>query len=195
MPQDDDRSGRGAEEIVERIRRGDRGAEEELVGRYSRGVRLVLSGARRDAPAVDDLFQETFRVAIEKIRAGALREPGKLSGFVCAVARNLAIAHFRRRAAHATSDIEGEPSLASPDPDPLEAVLRAERSAVVRRVLSELTSDRDRRILFRFYIAEDEKEDICRDLALTSPHINRVLFRARERYRELYLEMTQREPR
>lgn len=60
----------------------------------------------------------------------------------------------------------------------------------MRRVLAELPSDRDREILFRFYIAEDEKDSICRDLGLTSLHFNRVLFRARERYRELYEETT-----
>ena len=58
----------------------------------------------------------------------------------------------------------------------------------MKRVLSEMPSDRDRQILFRFYIAEDEKDSICRDLDLTSLHFNRVLFRARERYRDLYLE-------
>ena len=56
----------------------------------------------------------------------------------------------------------------------------------------ELASERDRQILFRFYIAEDEKEAICRDLRSASLHFNRVLFRARERYRELYLEALKR---
>jgi RNA polymerase sigma-70 factor, ECF subfamily len=53
-------------------------------------------------------------------------------------------------------------------------------------VINELPSDRDRQILFRFYIAEEEKERICADLCLTGLHFNRVLFRARARYRELY---------
>jgi RNA polymerase sigma-70 factor (ECF subfamily) len=183
------------EDLVRRIRAGDREAEEQLVCRYRRGVTFILSSARRDAPAIDDLFQETFRIAIDKIRSGALREPAGLSGFICSLARNLTIQHFRRSAAHRTSDLAEEKALASPDPDALEDVLRVERSAVVRRVLSEMASERDRRILFRFYIAEDEKDEICRDLDLTSMHFNRVLFRARERYRTLYLEMTKRSPR
>jgi RNA polymerase sigma-70 factor (ECF subfamily) len=185
----------GTEELVARIERGDRSAEEDLVRRYQRGVIVILAGARRDPPAVDDLFQETFRIAIEKIRSGALRDPARLPGFICALARNLTIGHFRRAASRATSVLTEEQPLASPGPDPLEDVLRAERSAVVRRVLSEMSSERDRRILFRFYIAEDDKEEICRDLGLTSRHFNRVLFRARERYRDLYLEMMDRKPR
>ncbi|HET9795380.1 MAG TPA: hypothetical protein VFS34_13075, partial [Thermoanaerobaculia bacterium] len=58
------------ESLVRRIREGDLSAEEELVCRYQRPVSVVLATARRDAPAIDDLFQETFRIAIEKIRSG-----------------------------------------------------------------------------------------------------------------------------
>ena len=56
----------------------------------------------------------------------------------------------------------------------------------MRRVLAELKNDRDREILSRYYIADEAKEDICRDLELSDLHFNRVLFRARQRYRELF---------
>lgn len=81
--------------------------------------------------------------------------------------------------------------LPSPEPTPLESVLRSERAVIVRRVLAEMASERDRQILFRFYVAEDEKDEICNDLGLTSLHFNRVLFRARERFRQLYRETSQ----
>ena len=179
-----------AADLVGRIRQGDRQAEDELVRRYRRGVAIILRAESSDAAAVDDLFQETFRIALEKIRQGDLREPEKLSGFICSLARNLVIDHFRRVAARRTSGALKLAALASSRPDPLENLLRTEKGAIVKRVLSEMPSDRDRQILFRFYIAEDEKDSICRDLDLTSLHFNRVLFRARERYRDLYLETT-----
>jgi hypothetical protein len=37
------------------------------------------------------LYQETFRIALEKIRRGDVREPEKLSGFMGGIARNLVI--------------------------------------------------------------------------------------------------------
>ena len=172
--------------LVTRIARGDREGEEELINRYRRGVLAVLSGARRDPAAIDDLYQETFRIAIEKIRSGALREPEKLSGFLCGLARNLAIDHFRRAAKHPLIAFPDGETLASDAPDPLDDLLRSERAAIARRVLSELPTERDREILHRFYVAEEDKERICLDLGLTSLHFNRVLFRARERYREHY---------
>jgi hypothetical protein len=45
-------------------------------------------------------------------------------------------------------------------------------------------------VLFRFYLAEDKKEQICADLGLSGLHFNRVLHRARERYLELYKRLS-----
>jgi DNA-directed RNA polymerase specialized sigma24 family protein len=60
----------------------------------------------------------------------------------------------------------------------------------VRQVIQELGTSRDRDILLRFYIAEEDKERISADFGLSSLQFNRVLHRARERYREILLERT-----
>lgn len=180
--------GDSAAGLVGRIREGDSRAEAELVERYRRGIAIILRAESLNAAAVDDLFQETFRIALEKIRQGDLRDPRRLSGFICSLARNLVIDHFRKVAARRTTGDTKLAEIASVRVDPLETLLRIERGEFVRRILSEMPSDRDRQILFRYYVAEDEKDAICRDLDLTSLHFNRVLFRARERYRDLYLE-------
>jgi len=65
-------------------------------------------------------------------------------------------------------------------------LLRKESAGIVRQILKEMTSERDIQALFRFYLAEDDKEQICADLGLTNLQFNLVLHRARERYRELY---------
>src|SRR5262245_7212584 len=91
-----DAGGPASEELVERIVRGDADAEARLVGRYARGVRMIVSRGTRDRAAVDDLCQETLRIALEKIRAGDVRDARRLPGFICAIARNLAIDHARR---------------------------------------------------------------------------------------------------
>ena len=178
--------GDAPEDLVRRIRGGDRSAEEEMVARYRRPILIVLSGARRDASAIDDLFQDTFRLAIEKIQSGAIRDPGKLPAFLCSLARNLTIEHFRRVARHPAAPPPDESSIPDRAAGPFEEAARSERAAIVQRVLAELPSNRDRQILYRFFIAEDDKERICRDLGLSCLHFNRVLFRAQERYRELY---------
>jgi RNA polymerase sigma-70 factor (ECF subfamily) len=173
--------------LVRRIVAGDQQAEVELVERYSRGVMFIIRRELGGASIVEDLCQETFRIALEKIRRGDLCEPEKLSGFMCGIARNLVIEHFRRRTREESlTEIEEVAPLAHLAPNQFDELLLKEKGALVRQVIMELPSDRDRQILFRFYIAEEEKERICADLGLTGLHFNRVLFRARERYRELY---------
>jgi RNA polymerase sigma-70 factor, ECF subfamily len=181
---DDTQSGA---DLVSRIRAGDRRAEEELVERYRRSVVIIIRREVRDPAVAADLTQETFRVALEKTRRGDLREPEKLSGYICSLARNLAINYFRRAARQGSlTEIEEAHSVLHSAPSQLEELLRREKARVVRQVINELKSDRDREVLFRFYIAEEEKERICTDLGLSSLHFNRVLYRARQRYKELY---------
>ena len=178
-------------DLVSRIRAGDRQAEAELVERYSCGVKIIIRREIGSASIADDLYQETFRIVIEKIRRGDIREPEKLSGFVCGVARNLVIDYFRRAARQGSlSEVEEATTLPNSAPDQLEALLRKEQSDFARQVLKEMRNERDIQILFRFYLAEDKKEQICADLGLSGLHFNRVLHRARERYLELYKRLS-----
>jgi RNA polymerase sigma-70 factor, ECF subfamily len=185
-----------AADLVSRIRAGDQQAEAELVERFGRGVLMIVRRSTGNAAVSDDLYQDTFRIALEKVRQGALRESEKLSAFICSVARNLVIEYFRRTARHESlteiAEADRPPYSA---PNQLEAVLQNERAAIVRQVINELPTDRDRQLLFRFYVVEDEKEKICADLGLSSLHFNRVLHRARERYRELYEKAVSRKGR
>jgi RNA polymerase sigma-70 factor (ECF subfamily) len=175
-------------DLVRRIRSGDPAAEAELVERFSRAVSFLLRRLARDEAVAEDLYQETFRLVIEKVRAGELRDAERLPGFVSSMARNLFIAMARRGGRRQKWQADPEAAATAPDPSPgqLARLLAQERAAMVRQVLAELKNDRDREILSRYYIADQDKEVICRDLDLTDLHFNRVLFRARQRYRELF---------
>ena len=175
-------------ELVHRIVSGDPAAEAELVQRFSRALSFLLKRLTRDEAAADDLYQETFRLVIEKVRGGELREAERLPGFVSSMARNLFLGSVRRSGRRQKWHGDAEATETAPDPAPgqLTKLLTQERAATVRQVLAELRNDRDREILSRYYIADENKEDICRDLELTDLHFNRVLFRARERYRDLF---------
>jgi RNA polymerase sigma-70 factor (ECF subfamily) len=175
-------------DLVRRIVSGEPAAEAELVQRFSRALTFLLRRLTRDEAAAEDLYQETFRLVIEKLRRGELREPERLPGFVSGTARNLFLGSVRRGGRRRKWYGDPEAAETAPDPAPgqLARLLARERAAAVRRVLAELRNDRDREILSRYYIAGEDKEDICRGLGLSDLHFNRVLFRARQRYRELY---------
>lgn len=175
-------------ELVRRIVAGDPAAEAELVRRFDRALTFLLRRLTRDEAVAEDLYQETFRLVIEKVRSGELREAERLPGFVSSLARNLFLGAARTSGRRRKWHGDPEETVAAPDPAPgqLARLLARERAAAVRGVLSELRNDRDREILSRYYIAGEQKEDICRDLELSDLHFNRVLFRARQRYKELF---------
>jgi RNA polymerase sigma-70 factor, ECF subfamily len=177
----------GGSELVSRIRAGDHQAEVELVERYSS---VVMSIIRREVGATalaDDLYQESFCIILEKVRRGDVREAEKLSWFVCGVARNQVILHFQRAARQRNlAETEDAASISHPAPDQLEQLLQREKADIVRQILKEMANERDIQVLFRFYLAEHDKKQICADLGLTSMQFNLVIHRARERYRELY---------
>jgi RNA polymerase sigma-70 factor (ECF subfamily) len=180
-----------AADLVRRIGSGDPMAEEELARRYSQGLLFHLRRMTGDPSLSDDLHQETFRVVLERLRGGAIADPGRLAGFILGTGRNLFLGGWRkqsRRGERDAVDVE-ELELLDAAPDPLEGVLREEEIREVRRLLRGLETDRDRQILFRFYVAEEKKDRICADLGLSSLHFNRVLFRARQRFKEMLAEL------
>lgn len=178
-----------AVDLVHRIHRGkggDAAAETELFRRYSRGLLYMLRRLAGDPALADDLHQETFRVVIERLRERGLEEPERLSGFLHRTAKNLFIGGYRKVIRRKTEgEVDGLEAVADPGADPHQRAVREEESALVRRLIGELETDRDRQILYRFYIAEEDKERICADLDLSSLHFNRVLFRARQRFKDL----------
>lgn len=174
-------------ELVYRIQARDPEAECELIVRYSRRVSLALRHLTGDRARADDLHQETFRLVLEKVRAGELRAPAALSAFIRQIARNQFIAEVRRRAKQPRTDGDGLVDLTpASTPSPLQCFLDKENVTVVGRLLSELEPARDREIIYRRFVAEHSKEEICADFGLSSLHFNRVLYRARVRLKELW---------
>lgn len=178
--------------LVERIRAGERGAEAELVERYNRGLMLLLRRLTGDPALSEDLCHETLRIVLEKLRAGELREPERLAGFVRGTAKYLHANEVRkvgrrRRAGESPVPTEPEevPEVADAGPGPLDRLLQAEDQQRVRRLLGELGSERDRQVLLQVYLAETSREEVCSAMGLSPLQLNVILFRARQRFREL----------
>lgn len=174
--------------LVSRIIAGDDAAEHELVSRYTRGIKVIIDRIVRNPTVTEDLSQETFRIVLEKLRHGDLRQPERLSGFVCSVARNAARDHMRRATRYFW--IEGDAGvqdIPDPAPDQLDEVLRKERAEVVHQVINELSLDRDRQLLLRHFILEENKDKICKDLGITRIKFNYVIYRAVARFKELLI--------
>ncbi len=171
--------------MVERIENGDAEAEAELVAQFARGVRLILLNRTGDPHVANDLCQDTFIVVLRKLRARELRNPDSLAAFISQVAVNICIQYFRKesRFAHSPDGIIDE-NVAHIEQHDKEVDFVAARE-LLDDALEQLAVSRDREILRRFYLSDDDKEVICRDLELSPAHFDRVLYRAKQRMREL----------
>jgi RNA polymerase sigma-70 factor (ECF subfamily) len=174
-------------EICAGIKAGSREAETALVRRLQPGLRLVLQRAvGGNLELARELCQETLVILIKRLRTEGLTDPAELAAFAAQTARNLAIANHRKEARRRTdANLEAIESVPDPRRDQTEQVAAGRLGAIVHRLLGELPTDRDRTVLKRYYLQEELKADICRDLDMSDLAFNQILFRARNRFRDL----------
>ena len=172
--------------LVARIEGGDRIAEEELVNHYWKGLYFILNRRSNDVQLAADIAQETFIVVISKARDGKIQNPVALPAFIRQTGINLMIGHFRKESRRAT-DAFGEVNVEIPDysNDVVKAVESREAVRLVQQLVDELKVQRDRAILDAYYMKGDDKTKICQRLELSPEHFDRVLYRARQRLKQL----------
>lgn len=172
-------------DLVSRIAAGDPVAETELVERYSTGVRLMLLKKTCNRQLSQDICQEAMIITIKKLRDGKLRKPESLPAFIRQTAVYLCIDHYRKEKRYIRQE-DGIISRRTPHNDRKAHVIdNQQASALLEELLDQLSVDRDREILRRFYLHDEDKEAICGDLDLSPVHFDRVLYRAKQRMREL----------
>ena len=177
-----------ARTLVARILNGESAAEQEMVERYNRGLIFMLNHRSRDRALAEDLAQETWRIVIEKVRGGDLKDPSKLAAFIVQIGKNQLLMSYRgSHHKKTTTDVDTSQTL-DPASQPQLIIERYNTALIVRKLVDDWKTPGDRRLILRFYIQEEKKQQICQDLGLNELHFNRVLFRARQRFKQLWNE-------
>jgi RNA polymerase sigma factor (sigma-70 family) len=169
-------------DYVERIRCGDSTAIEELYSRFFRGIRFFVH--RRLGPQeADDKVHDALLIVVEAIRRGALREAACLPGYIRTVVRHLIATHIDRLVTARSRHVELEQAARTnaPGSDPEEEAAAREQREIAQEILLRL-SRRDREILTRFYLLEEPKERICREMGLTEVQFRLLKNRAKARF-------------
>ncbi len=172
-------------ELVDRIRFNEADGMEELYELFSKGIRFYL--CRQLGPQeLDDKVHDTFVVVVQAIRRGELREPTRLMGFVRTIVRRQVAAHIDKvvHTRREQIDLDSTVRLADPEGNPEERAIFSQRSALINRVLGEL-SPRDREILTRFYLLEQSQDQICSEMRLSETQFRLLKSRAKARFGEL----------
>jgi RNA polymerase sigma-70 factor, ECF subfamily len=152
-------------DLVGRAQRGERGAEEALYRRHVGIVSNVATRLLRGSSDVDDVIQETFIIALERL--GTLRDPAAFRGWVVQIAVRQVHRRFRRRklmralgmTSIASADDVGLVGLARRDVD---GEMRAEL-AILDRVLDKIDAAQRIAWMLRHVegLALDEVADAC----------------------------------
>jgi RNA polymerase sigma-70 factor (ECF subfamily) len=173
-------------DLSHRIRAGDKQAEGALSRRVAPGVTQIVIAMTGNFALAQELCQETLIIILSRLRTQPLEDPDKLPAFVAQVARNLVIAERRKERRRRTDvDSDAIDGVVDQSRSQEEDAQRESAASAIRTVLAEMKSVRDRTLLVRYYLRDEDKKDICRELGLTEPSFNVVMFRARSRFLEL----------
>jgi RNA polymerase sigma-70 factor, ECF subfamily len=141
----------------------------------------------RSCPEVEDIVQETMVRFLSALQGEKMRNPESLAAFLSGICNNVIHEYKRRLWKEPVSDPDLAPSIASADI----GVDLAELRQGIGLVMVQL-SPRDREILRAFYLEEKDKSEICRVIGLTQAQFRVTLFRAKERFREIYQQSVKR---
>jgi RNA polymerase sigma-70 factor (ECF subfamily) len=158
----------------------DKGSIGALIEREYSGLRALLRMRTRDPQLAEDLLNDAIVITLEHSADGRITNPDAIGGYVFQVALNLLRNHRRKFADRIDKRAELDDSIAG-----LSATEQFEWAGLARELINALPVPRDREILTRFYLNEEDKEAICRDVGISPLHFDKVHFRARERLRSL----------
>lgn len=174
--------------LIERVRNGDKDAATELYSRYRRkasGAARALSGKPSDE---EDLVAESFARVFERIDAGHGPREAFLP-YLYATMRNL-VTDSRRRPA--PSPTERDELCAVIDSLPRQGPNVVIDSVIVeqQQILNAFRQlpERWRDVLWHQLVEDEPLVDIAGKLGMSQKAVSAIAFRARRRFRQVYLE-------
>lgn len=137
----------GTENLLARVREGDRSALESLIARYLEPLRRWASGRlprwARDLRDTDDLVQETLVASLRHLHDFEVRKPGALHAYLRQSITNRVRDEVRRIGRRPSMDVLDD-DLEHRAPSALEEVIGSEALARYERSLSRLSqADRE----------------------------------------------------
>lgn len=162
-----------AREVTSAGAAGAAAAEGELYRRFARRIRLFGLRHLGDDMAADDLAQQVMLIAIERLRAGAIRNPDEIGSFILGTSRMVALGLRRtaRRRESLHRQVDGREPLAMPRD---ERLLDADR---IRPCLGALR-ERERTILLLTFYADCPGPEIADRMRMSAGAVRVARHRA-----------------
>lgn len=174
-------------ELVAGVRRGDGSAAAALADRYLRGARAVAIAILHDLDAADDVCQDAFVYAIERI--DDCRHPDRFGAWLSQIVRSRSRNHIRDSHEAESTPVEAEP-LQAPTASPEREAERAEIRERLLGALRQIPEDRATVLLLHDLEGWTHRE-IAERMDLPSGTIRSHLHHARRRLRDLLQDFSE----
>ncbi|MGB1247957.1 MAG: RNA polymerase sigma factor [Chitinophagales bacterium] len=165
--------------LVNEFLAGKEQALEQLITRHKEKVYTSIYMFTRDTYLAEDLFQDTFIKAIDKLRQGKYKEEGKFLPWIMRMAYNICIDNYRKsKRAPKIANSEGFDIfniLPFQEESPEDMMITNQSKSKVRKLLDELPEEQKEVVLLRHYYDFSFKEIA----ELTGVSINTALGRMR----------------
>ena len=156
----------------------DAAAEAELCRRLGPRIRLYGLKHLRDAAAAADLMQDVLVMVLEKLRAGAVREPEHVASFVLGAARQ-SVVDRRRGGRRRGRILEAFPIDLKPQEEEESEPLDTRR---LGRCLAALP-ERERAVLVMTFYDDRSADGVAVELGLSAGNVRVIRHRGLERLR------------
>jgi RNA polymerase sigma factor (sigma-70 family) len=175
-------------ELVVASRGGNREAFGQIVRKYQGMVSGLIYAACGDLHRSEDLAQETFISAWKSL--SGLREPGKLAGWLCGIARHRVADQFRESATEKIRLME-EMGKVSGEEEPVDQVVVAEEREMLWRTLSRIPQPY-RETMVLYYRQGQSTAEVAAAMETTDEGVRQRLLRGRKMLREEMAEVVER---
>ncbi len=176
-------AGRADREDVGRLRRGDTSGLAGLLERHQDRLFRYLLRLLGEKAVAEDVFQQTWVRAAERIDRFDTGRP--FGPWLFAIARNLALDHLRRARPQSLDEVDA-PALASAEADPLSLAAVRQRRERVAGSLAAL-GPLDREVLSRRFDEDLTLPELAHALRVPLPTAKARLYRALMRLRDRLL--------
>ena len=174
-----------AADLVQRIGSGDSQAEGALVARYRPRLLHVLSRMTTDFAFAEDVANEALLIAIKQLRGSPIETPSRLGGYLYGIAKNVMRSEQRKFSKEADTEPELLDLVATESPNQQQLVEQMDTRAVVQRVMKSVANERYREALLRYYLHQQDKDDVCAAMKMSRRDFTQVLSRARKSFRSV----------
>lgn len=154
-------------------------AESELCRRFAPRVRLYGLRHLRSEAAAADLVQEVLILTLQKLRAGAVREPDRIASFILGTCRQLVV-DGRRGATRRERILDAFPAEFSDFTIENDETWDSER---LRQCLERLP-ERERAVLIMSFFDDQPADQVGRALGHTAGNVRVIRHRAIDRLRD-----------